>query len=326
MIKMDSNIIEQGNRNPVCAKNRCVQIACLPRAGLSARFDRDACWVAGWGARFSGGTESHQLRQAGVNLFSNEYCKNHVKRRLEKRLQCDEICAGSPPKPGRRITAAGADSCHGDSGGPLICSVNDNGNKMAVLQGIVSWGFGCGKAGQPGIYGSVLYFENWIKQHSGLTYDYDTQLSPPTCTPEYFKPILVVNSHMYCKSKVQKHCLIFDGEYSYSGKVAGKAAYTKTLGSEYGSEFGDAFIKWIDQAQFNGYVIGLTYKHEEWYMYVTDLKAVRHAIDCPTGKNVRERDLRWTYKYRRSTTVRKMQKILGRRKNAPLLKIMHNKY
>ena len=46
----------------------------------------------------------------------------------------------------------GADSCYGDSGGPLADS--------DTVYGIVSFGEGCGKA--PGIYAKVSFYRRWI--------------------------------------------------------------------------------------------------------------------------------------------------------------------
>ena len=48
------------------------------------------------------------------------------------------ICAGDLVN-GRR------DACEGDSGGPLIISKSDN-DKTAIIYGIVSFGFFCGRS------------------------------------------------------------------------------------------------------------------------------------------------------------------------------------
>ena len=55
-----------------------------------------------------------------------------------------EICAGK--------YEGGKDACQGDSGGPMICL---DANNHPVLQGVVSWGYGCASQGLPGIYAEV---------------------------------------------------------------------------------------------------------------------------------------------------------------------------
>ena len=48
----------------------------------------------------------------------------------------------------------------GDGGGPLVCE--DDG--FYELAGLVSWGFGCGRADVPGVYVKVSSFIGWINQ------------------------------------------------------------------------------------------------------------------------------------------------------------------
>lgn len=53
----------------------------------------------------------------------------------------------------------------GDGGGPLMCATTENPNRY-VQVGITSWGTGCGK-GDPGVYSSVQYASDWIKEQAG---------------------------------------------------------------------------------------------------------------------------------------------------------------
>jgi len=52
-----------------------------------------------------------------------------------------------------------ADSCMGDSGGPLFCRVENE----LQLTGIVSFGGAkCGDPDRPGVYTRASFYENWI--------------------------------------------------------------------------------------------------------------------------------------------------------------------
>lgn len=64
-----------------------------------------------------------------------------------------EICAGD--------ARGGADSCKGDSGGPLFVA-GPAGEPIQV--GVVSWGPGCAQPGTYGVYATVGTFEPWIRK------------------------------------------------------------------------------------------------------------------------------------------------------------------
>jgi secreted trypsin-like serine protease len=53
----------------------------------------------------------------------------------------------------------GTDACKGDSGGPLIKTYGE-----PVIVGIVSWGKGCGRTGEPGYYVRVDQYLDWIRR------------------------------------------------------------------------------------------------------------------------------------------------------------------
>ena len=91
-------------------------------------------------------------------MFDNNYCRKKSRRLYRRRLRDDELCAGNPDKNENGKTDAGTDSCQGDSGGPLICDVQGK----PTLTGVISWGIGCGRQGNPGVYSSVEAHYDWI--------------------------------------------------------------------------------------------------------------------------------------------------------------------
>ncbi|MEJ2680480.1 MAG: trypsin-like serine protease [Gammaproteobacteria bacterium] len=66
-------------------------------------------------------------------------------------IQGENICAGLPE--------GGLDSCQRDSGGPIFISDGAGGFSQG---GLVSWGAGCARPGQYGVYTRVASYTNWI--------------------------------------------------------------------------------------------------------------------------------------------------------------------
>ena len=87
---------------------------------------------------------SEQLIKAEVEVFPTEQCPYSGTYK--------KFCAGRKE--------GGVDSCQGDSGGPIGI---DRGDKNYTVVGIVSYGYGCGLIGYPGVYAEVRYFLDFIE-------------------------------------------------------------------------------------------------------------------------------------------------------------------
>lgn len=99
--------------------------------------------VSGWGALEQGGPSPLQLQFVAVPIVDDKLCETAVRGVITDTM----ICAGN-------YEEGGADSCQGDSGGPLVVS--------GVLQGVVSWGYGCAQEKLPGVYSRVSNYRDWI--------------------------------------------------------------------------------------------------------------------------------------------------------------------
>ncbi|KAM9028086.1 coagulation factor XI-like isoform 2-T2 [Ara ararauna] len=105
------------------------------------------CWVIGWGYRKEKGRVQDILQKATVPLMSKEECQARYRKH---RIGDKVVCAG--------YDEGGRDACKGDSGGPLSCKHEE----VWYLVGITSWGEGCARRRQPGVYTKVAEYSDWI--------------------------------------------------------------------------------------------------------------------------------------------------------------------
>lgn len=121
---------------------------CMPKSSDVAYKDGEPVIVSGWGVtRENSGSLSNILRYVQVPIVNVTRCQETYGSRVTD----DHVCAG--------YQSGGKDSCQGDSGGPLVRVID---NKYELV-GIVSFGYGCGQPGAPGVYTRVASYIDWIK-------------------------------------------------------------------------------------------------------------------------------------------------------------------
>jgi len=99
--------------------------------------------VMGFGTTNSQGTTgSWALQEVSVNFVPHRSCNRSYLYQIKEDIM---FCAGN----------SGKDSCQGDSGGPLVDAAGEQ-------VGIVSFGYGCGTAGFPGVYTRISGAIDWI--------------------------------------------------------------------------------------------------------------------------------------------------------------------
>ncbi|XP_053380583.1 ovochymase-2-like isoform X2 [Mercenaria mercenaria] len=129
--------------------NDYVQPACLPGENDRLYYEMK-CEISGWGRRAENGTTSNVLMSVEVPIVDERKCEEfykHYNIDLQK-----VFCAGD--------VIIGTDTCHGDSGGPFVCDINETN----TVTGITSWGDGCGRPDALGVYTNVAVYVSWIKE------------------------------------------------------------------------------------------------------------------------------------------------------------------
>lgn len=101
------------------------------------------------------------MQQVQIPVLPNDECKNRYKddgpfqEGAEFRFNESYIlCAGY---------ADGSKSpCHGDSGGPMMLPIFENGRFPYYQIGVVSYGYYCGRPNSPGMFANVQKYIDWI--------------------------------------------------------------------------------------------------------------------------------------------------------------------
>ncbi|XP_069460981.1 suppressor of tumorigenicity 14 protein homolog isoform X2 [Ambystoma mexicanum] len=112
-----------------------------------------SCYVTGWGLLSENGQLASVLQKAKVKSINDTVCNVVTKGQITPRMLCSGYLTG------------GIDACQGDSGGPLSCR-EDTGTWF--LAGIVSWGEGCARKNNPGVYSKVTELRTWVKEKTGV--------------------------------------------------------------------------------------------------------------------------------------------------------------
>ncbi|WP_232803941.1 trypsin-like serine protease [Motilimonas sp. E26] len=136
ILKLDRQLPEAQN----------VQIA----QGTLSQYVRegDLLTVAGLGRIQEGGLSPTVLQEVDVPLVSDALCQQAGGS--YQNVGDVAFCAGFPQ--------GGKDSCQGDSGGPIV--INQGG--VVTQLGIVSWGIGCARPGQYGVYSDIAALRPWV--------------------------------------------------------------------------------------------------------------------------------------------------------------------
>jgi len=102
--------------------------------------------ILGWGDLKENGSGSDDLMKVSIPIVSDISCHATYPDEIDDGM----FCAGTE--------YGGKDSCQGDSGGPAILWTD---NQWKLL-GLVSWGIGCARPGNYGVYTRIPHFFSFI--------------------------------------------------------------------------------------------------------------------------------------------------------------------
>ncbi|KAL7737867.1 hypothetical protein ACLKA6_006243 [Drosophila palustris] len=136
-----------------------IQPLCLPpvETSLVQGALREAeCLAIGWGQlNASDKSVDRILKRIDLPILEHQQCERLLRRTILGRrfkLHTSFICAGG---------VQGKDTCQGDGGSPLFCSIAGQPNRYQMA-GIVSWGIECAEKDIPAAYTNVPHLRSWI--------------------------------------------------------------------------------------------------------------------------------------------------------------------
>uniref|UniRef100_A0A1Q3FMH9 limulus clotting factor C n=2 Tax=Culex tarsalis TaxID=7177 RepID=A0A1Q3FMH9_CULTA len=128
-----------------------IQPICLPVTTELRNNNPAEYIIAGWGKTEQFGEISETLQKATVPAVPDrDECQRQFEASGRITINDGHLCAG---------VDGGADTCNGDSGGPLGYPAQLNGIRF-VQYGIVSFGRGCARG--PSVYTNVAKYIDWI--------------------------------------------------------------------------------------------------------------------------------------------------------------------
>nr|CAH7721651.1 unnamed protein product [Callosobruchus chinensis] len=126
-----------------------IPVACLP---TKRPKPRQLCSVMGWGKVDPEDVYGIPvLHEAKLPIVPSRTCRKSYKQFF---ISTNMLCAG--------WASGRADTCAGDSGGGLMCALKHNRKTVYSIQGITSFGDGCGLKNKYGIYTTVFNYIGWI--------------------------------------------------------------------------------------------------------------------------------------------------------------------
>merc|ERR1711971_955524 len=138
--------------------SRDIRRACMPTAyrgqDLPSVLARPQPIVVGWGSTSTGTGPTNRLRQAPVQMVTQEQCAQAYRQVSRVTIGATKLCAGEGTR----------DTCNGDSGGGLFS--RNLGGGFAVV-GVTSFGVECARDDFPGVYTRVDEYLPWIQQNMG---------------------------------------------------------------------------------------------------------------------------------------------------------------